>query len=158
MRRKDKEVTNKKIIESMILRSSICRIALSVDNHPYIVPVCFGYRDNILYFHSFREGKKLDILRKNNRVCVEFDIDHEIVTSDNPCNWAMRYRSVVGFGKASFIEEEDVKRRAIEIIMRHYSDSIVLPQGIGLNNLVLIKVDIESITGRISGYELGMKS
>ena len=158
MRRKDKEVTDKKIIESIILRSSVCRIALSLNDHPYIVPVCFGYRDNILYFHSSGEGRKLDILKKNNRVCVEFDIDHEVVTSGNPCDWTMRYRSAVCYGKVSFIEEEDGKRQALGIIMEHYSDSNVLPQGIKLNHLVLIKVDIESISGRISGYEIETKS
>lgn len=59
----------------------------------------------------------------------------------------MRYRCVVGFGKAYFIEEEEEKRRALGIITRHYSNSIALSQGIALNNLVVIKVYIENITG-----------
>lgn len=39
MRRHDKEITDKKEIESIINESNICRIALSENNSPYIVPV-----------------------------------------------------------------------------------------------------------------------
>ena len=82
MRRKEKEITDKTAIESIILRSSVCRLALSEDNHPYIVPLCFGYKDNTLYFHSALEGKKLDIMKNNNNVCFEFDIDYQIVEAE----------------------------------------------------------------------------
>jgi len=79
MRKKEKEITDKTEIESIILRSSVCRLALSEDNQPYIIPLCFGYEENTLYFHSALEGKKLGILRSNNKVCFEFDSDHRIV-------------------------------------------------------------------------------
>ena len=56
MRRKEKEITDKTAMESIILKSSVCRLALSEENRPYIVPLCFGYEDDTLYFHSAREG------------------------------------------------------------------------------------------------------
>ncbi len=152
MRRKDKEVTDKGVIESIIQRSSVCRLALSDDNHPYVIPVCFGYSDHALYFHSAPEGKKIDILKKNNAVCFEFDIDHEIVAADHPCNWTMKYRSVVGFGKASIIEGAREKRDALAIIMRQYSDKSVLDRETNVDHLVVFKVNIGSITGRVSVY------
>jgi nitroimidazol reductase NimA-like FMN-containing flavoprotein (pyridoxamine 5'-phosphate oxidase superfamily) len=61
MRRKEKEITDKAVIESIILSSSVCRLALSEDNQPYIIPLCFGYEENTLYFHSAPEGKKLGL-------------------------------------------------------------------------------------------------
>lgn len=152
MRRKEKEITDRTFIESIILRSSVCRIALSEDNRPYIIPLCFGYKDNTLYFHSAREGKKLDILRKNNNVCFEFDIDHEIMEAKNACEWGMKYRSVIGFGKASVIDDPESKRRTFDIIMQHYSGrSFTYPEA-ALKDTVIIKVEIESMTGKKSGY------
>ncbi|MCG2777827.1 MAG: pyridoxamine 5'-phosphate oxidase family protein, partial [Desulfobacterales bacterium] len=127
MRRKEKEITDKTAMESIILRSSVCRLALSEENRPYIVPLCFGYEDDTLYFHSAREGRKLDILRKNNKVCCEFDIDNEIVEADDACGWSMKYQSVIGAGKGSIIDDIESKRKALNIIMQHYSRNSCLP-------------------------------
>jgi hypothetical protein len=82
MRRKDKEISDIALIEDIITKARVCRLALYDNARPYIVPLCFGYKDNILYFHSAPEGKKLSLLRNNNRVCFEFDTDHELVTGE----------------------------------------------------------------------------
>lgn len=152
MRRKEKEITDRAVIESIVLRSSVCRLALSEDNRPYIVPLCFGYKDNTLYFHSARKGKKLDILRKNNNVCFEFDIDHKIVEAEKACKWGMKYQSVIGYGNASVITDPKSKRRAFNIIMQHYSGRSFTYAEAALKDTVIIKVEIESMRGKKSGY------
>jgi uncharacterized protein len=152
MRRKEKEITDKTAIESIILRSSVCRLALSEDNHPYIIPLCFGYKDNTLYFHSALEGKKLDILRSNNEVCFEFDSDHRIVEAHDACGWSMNYRSVIGFGKASFINDPKERAKAMNAIIHHYTGKPLPYSEATLKDTVLMKVEIESITGKESGY------
>lgn len=152
MRRKEKEITDKTAMESIILKSSVCRLAMSEENRPYIVPLCFGYVDDTLYFHSAREGRKLDILRKNNKVCFEFDIEHEIVEADDACTWTMKYQSVIGVGKGSIIEDLESKRKALDIIMQHYSrNSYEYPDKL-VKKIVIIKVEIKHMTGKKSGY------
>ncbi len=152
MRRKDKEITDKSVIESIILRSSVCRLALSENDHPYIIPLCFGYEDNTLYFHSAPQGRKLDILKKNNTVCFEFDIDHRIVEAHDACGWSMDYRSVIGFGKASIINDPKERAKAMNAIIQHYTGKPLPYSEATLKNTVLMKVEIESITGKESGY------
>ncbi len=148
MRRADKEITSKAAIEEIISRSLVCRLALADENRPYIVPLCFGYKDNSLYFHSAVQGKKIDIIKKNNRVCFEFDIDYEVIKADKACEWGMQYKSVVGFGQASFLEDSESKRRALDIIMTQYSgESSPYPET-KLKHTVIIKVDIEQMTGK----------
>jgi uncharacterized protein len=152
MRRKEKEITDKAVIESIILSASVCRLALSEDNHPYIIPLCFGYEDNALYVHSAPHGKKLDMLRINNAVCFEFDIDHRIVEAHDACGWSMNYRSVIGFGKASIVNDPEERAKAITTIIRHYTGRPLPYSEAKLKNTVIIKVEIESITGKESGY------
>ena len=65
MRRKDREINDKFAIESIIRKASVCRLAMVDGNRPYIVPLCFGYQGDALYFHSANVGKKLD--RANKR-------------------------------------------------------------------------------------------
>jgi nitroimidazol reductase NimA-like FMN-containing flavoprotein (pyridoxamine 5'-phosphate oxidase superfamily) len=152
MRRRDREITDKAAIESIIRRSLVCRLGLSKGDQPYVVPLCFGYEDGTLYFHCAREGMKVDILRANDAVCVEFDIDQELVRGNEACGCAMRYRSAIAFGRASFVEGADAKRKALDVLMRQYSDESHEYSDEALAKVTLVKVDIESMTGKQSGY------
>ena len=150
MRRKDKEITDTATIEEILSKGSVCRLALCQDNRPYVVPLCFGYKDNALYFHCAGQGKKLDILRNNNNVCFEIDIDCEITETDQACDWSIKYKSVIGFGKAVFIEDVDLKRKALDVILQQYSEGTFDYPANAVKNIVVLKVDIESMTGKQS--------
>jgi nitroimidazol reductase NimA-like FMN-containing flavoprotein (pyridoxamine 5'-phosphate oxidase superfamily) len=152
MRRKEQEITDRAAIKSIIAKSTVCRLALSEDDRPYIVPLCFGYEDNALYFHTAREGKKIDILKKNNRVCFEVDCDHELVTNETACKWSMKYRSVVGSGEASLIDDPEAKRKALDSIMQHYGGRPSDYSAAATDKMLIIKVEIESMTGKYSGW------
>ena len=68
MRRTDKEITDRKQINSILDEAVVLHLALVDGEWPYLVPVNFGYRDKAIYIHCAREGKKLDLARKNDRV------------------------------------------------------------------------------------------
>jgi len=150
MRRKEKEITDKSEMESIISSATVCRLAMVDDGLPYLVPICFGYRDSTLYFHSALKGRKIDILKNNNRVCFEVDIDSEIVKGEKACDWGMRFRSVIGFGTASFVTDPDEKRQALDVIMSHYSEpgDTFRYADAKLKTTAIIKVDVEQMTGK----------
>lgn len=125
MRRKDREIKDSGSIESIIERCDVCRIALSDGNTPYIVTMNFGYVSGPpakLYFHCAREGRKTDMIRKNNYACFEMDTDHELLHGEQACDFTMHYSSVVGYGHIEIIEENDNKEKGLDAIMTHYSD------------------------------------
>ena len=150
MRRSDKEITDRKAIEDIILRSKVCKLAMCEENRPYIVPLCFGFKNNTLYFHSAPKGKKIEILKKNPNVCFEFEIFTQIIKSAKACKWGMRYKSVIGFGKAGFITDDDLKRQAFDIIMNQYADGSFIYEDALLKSVVVINVGIQSMTGKQS--------
>jgi hypothetical protein len=151
MRRKDKEIKDIAAIEDILSKALVCRLGLCENNQPYVVPLCFGYKDNTLYLHCAGQGKKLDIIRKNNNVCFELDIDLELVKDEQPCNWGMKYKSIVGFGKAIFIEDADLKCKALNIIMQHFSGKAFEYPEQAVKNTTIIKVEIENMTGKQAG-------
>lgn len=153
MRRQEKEIIEKGQIEAVIHNSLICRIGLSDNNIPYIVPLCFGYRDNTIYLHSSLKGKKINILKTNQNVCFEFDTNVEIVKAEDACKWGMRYRSVIGFGKASFLEDPQYKREALNIIMDQYAGKAFQFPDSAVKGTAVIKIEIASITGKQSGFK-----
>jgi uncharacterized protein len=153
LRRHDRQINNKVEIEAIIEQAQVCRIGLSENNTAYVIPVNFGYSPGCLYFHCAREGKKLDILRKNKAICFEMDIDHQMIkNTNNPCAWAFKYRSVIGFGKAFFVEDFQEKSKALNLITQHYGGSWYDFSEKEMEKVVIIKIEINGITGKKAGY------
>ncbi len=151
MRRKEKEISDRSGIEAVIKKSRVCKLGMVDGNTPYIVPLCFGYQNNTLYFHSALKGRKIDCLRSNPNVCFEFDLIAEPQKSEEACSWGMKYQSVIGFGKAEFLEKLEEKRRALDVIMSQYSDKqFEFPEN-SVKATAVFKVEIENMTGKQSG-------
>lgn len=156
MRRADKEINDKNVIEAILQDSDYCVISISDNNSPYMVPMNFGFRDNNLYLHSSSQGRKIEILKVNNKVSFGVEIKTELVRSEKACNWGMKYMSVIGFGFAYFIENRIKKIEALDIIMDKYSnkdsENSFQYSETALDQIVVIKVEITKLTCKISGY------
>lgn len=152
MRRKDREITDIKEIESIIQNSDVCRIAFANDNYPYLVTLNFGYRPGYpgkLYFHCSGEGKKIVMLEKNNYVCFELDSAHRLYDGPTGCDFGMSFQSVVGYGHITVITDDEEKKEGLNIIMEHYTgqkDFFYKP-GV-FNRTYVLRLDITEITGK----------
>jgi uncharacterized protein len=152
MRRKDKQISDQSILEEIIRTAQVCRVGFSDSGQPYIVPMSFGYQDNVLYFHCAPEGRKLECIRKNPKVCFEFDEDVVPVVHEKVCRWSMKYKSIIGYGRVEFVENTEDKRYALEIIMRQYSrDKYDFPPP-EIERLTVFKIMIDEMSGKQSGY------
>jgi nitroimidazol reductase NimA-like FMN-containing flavoprotein (pyridoxamine 5'-phosphate oxidase superfamily) len=85
MRRKELEITDPSKIESIIKQGQVCRIAFHDDKFPYILPVCYGFLPGYIFFHSAPEGKKIVLIKKNPKVCFEFETETRIINSEKVC-------------------------------------------------------------------------
>ena len=123
MRRKDREITDFDEMMKIIAKCDTCRLAMFDDEFPYIIPLNFGTDiENgqlYLYFHSAKEGTKLDLIRKNNKVTFEMDCEHNIIMYDERMSCTMGYESIIGHGIVEFVEDKN-KIAALKILMRHY--------------------------------------
>jgi len=152
MRRNDKEITAQQLIDEIMKKAQVCRLAVSYKDMPYIIPMNFGYADRVLYFHSAHEGLKLLILRENPQACFEVEIETKLVPGKQACDWTMRYQSVVGFGEVEFIDDLVGKREGMKIIMQQYSNEKTLPTDDVLAGVTLFKLKVNTMTGKQSGY------
>ncbi len=152
MRRKEKEIKEPAAIEAIIQKATVCRLGLSEGQFPYVVPMCFGYQNSVVYLHGALQGRKIDIIKQNPNVCVEFESHAEIVKAERPCNWSMRYQSVIGFGKAELLQDLAEKRKALNVIMRQYYDRPFCFEDDYLKSAAVIRVEINCMTGKQSGF------
>lgn len=151
MIRKDKEICDPNEMAAVIGRATYCHLALSDGGQPYGVPLCFGFRDGVLYLHSGSKGRKLSIIEKNPNVCVTFVSGATAKPGSSPCNWSMTYESVIGFGEAEILKDPAEKRAALDVITAQYDPEW---RGTGdfpdaeLKATAVIRVRLTSITGK----------
>lgn len=152
MRREDHEITDPKIITEVLATAHVCRLAMVADGEPYLVPLNFGFRDNTLYFHSAAAGRKIDALRANNRVCFEVESPHEIVRHDQSCDWGVKVRSVIGYGRVEFVTDLEEKRRALDVLMAQHGKTDTNdydPRQV--EAVTVLRLPIESLAGKQLG-------
>ena len=122
MRRRDREITDINAILDFVSECRVCRLAMADGGVPYIVPLNYGYEyaDGALtfYFHSAKEGRKLEILKKRPRACIELDGRGALVEAESPCSYGYTFASVIGTGDVEFIEATEEKLYALNRIMK----------------------------------------
>lgn len=152
MRRNDKKITREDIIREILDDAKVCRLALSVDNVPYIVPVNYAYQNNCIYIHSALEGKKIEYLKKNNLVCFEIEDESTVIPGEKACDWSVRYRSLIGYGHAHVIESREEKIEGMNIFMSKFAqtDNHIYDES-HFNHMVILRIDITHISGKQSG-------
>ena len=148
MRRNEREIKDRKEIDDIIKRCRVCRLAMCDDGQPYIVPLNFGYDGGFLYFHAAPEGRKIDIIKRNNRVGFEVDILNDIVTAEQACKWGAKYESVMGSGTAEIVDDLEAKKEALEWIMRQYGNGAWDFKEEILKKTLVLRVQILEISGK----------
>jgi uncharacterized protein len=153
MRRSDKEIINREIIEQILEKAEFIRLAMVDGGEPYLVAMNFVYMNGFLYMHSAKQGRKIDVLTKNNKVAFQTDTGVELVLLDEACNCTTRYMSVFGTGSAFLIDEKEEKTMVLNAIMTKHTGrtDFVYPEKV-FERTLIIKVVIDSMTGKKSGY------
>ena len=148
MRRSDRAITDRQELESVLREAAVCRMGLCDEGKPYVVPMNYGYRDGSVFLHSATEGRKIEILRRNPNVCLEFEKDVELVPAEAACSFSMKYRSVIASGKAVFLEGTEEKSFGLNAIMLQYTgrEFVFPPQA--LEKIVVLRVDLEECSGK----------
>ena len=151
MRRGDKEITDLSAMEKVISQAQVCRVAFSDGKQPYVVPLCFGYTSGFFYFHSANLGLKIAFIQKNPLVCLELEIGLELVPAKEPCDWGMRFQSIIAMGTARLVTDLETKRQALDLIMSRYTDTWGNYPENALKKTAIIEMKITQMTGKQSG-------
>jgi uncharacterized protein len=150
-----KIITLQREIDEIIGKCQVCYVGMCGDDDmPYVVPFNFGYKDGVIYLHSAQEGMKIDILKKNPKVCVVFSTDHKLhhQSEQVACSYSMHYRSVQAFGEVEFINDIEQKVEILNIVMANYTDREFSYNAPSLREVCTYKVNVNRFSGKIFGY------
>lgn len=121
MRRKDREVTNPERIDEIIRSASVLHLGLFDEEGVYIVPVNFGFEhigeERIFYFHSAKQGRKVNALESGGEVTFELESVGDVSINKLACSGTQYYSSVMGKGSVRGLTEAKEKQRALEMLL-----------------------------------------
>lgn len=141
-------------IDAVIRSCTLCYVGM-VDSEgvPYVLPMNFGYEDEVIYLHSAQEGLALTILAQNPNLCITFCTDPKLVWQNEEvaCSYRMRSNSVICHGRVTFEEEDEAKVSALNIIMRQYSDREFSYSAPSVKNVKIWKVAIDKLSAKEFG-------
>lgn len=150
MRRTDR---NLKDFQNILQQLNVCdvlHIGLNDDTYPYIVPVSFGIgvenNHAVVYFHSYNEGHKVDLIKKDPHVFIQAEIlysYYDLPETAVSCS----YGSIMAKGIVEEVPEEDL-HYAMDLILTHcgyegysYSDDL-------FNSINMYKVVLHDLTAQ----------
>jgi len=147
LRRKDRGITELEAWELLERGEYGVLSTISADGAPYGVPLSYCVIDHRIYFHSAREGHKLENIAADNRLsfCVVG------ATQVLPEKFSTRYESVIVFGRAAEVSDME-KQRALEGLVAKYSSGFLEA---GLKYIAtdsqrtrVFRIDIETVSGK----------
>ncbi len=150
LRREDREITDKTLVEKILRRAEVGRLGLAVDNLPYVVPLNYVYHNGAIYFHCADEGRKLDMLKANPQVCFEVDEHYGTIHSNKPEPHSTHYASVIVFGRARLLDDTAQKFDTLQALLdkyapgRHYRPM----RPAEAKGITVVEINIETMTGK----------
>jgi nitroimidazol reductase NimA-like FMN-containing flavoprotein (pyridoxamine 5'-phosphate oxidase superfamily) len=90
-------------IETVLQVEVVARIGCHAEDTTYVVPITYAYDGEYVYGHT-KEGMKIDMMRKNPKVCFEVD------TMENMSNW----RSVIAWGTFEELKEPKERKKGMQ--------------------------------------------
>lgn len=111
MLRFEREVLDTHLINEMLKHFNYVCVGINdEDGYPYVVPLNFGYeiKDEklFIYTHMAKRGKKLELLRKNPKVCATFSMFNDFPDKKYKGHYH-DYRSVITKGYMRLIDGND---------------------------------------------------
>lgn len=148
------ELTDRAAIDDVITRCPYCMLGLTdEEGKPYVVPMNFAWENGHAYLHSGAEGMKTRLLEQGPVACLTFCDGAELVWMhrEMACSYSMKSRSVLVRGKVSAITDPDEKRRALMLMMRHFTTEPLRMSEAAVRGVRVWHIDAEEITARSFG-------
>ena len=153
IRRKEKEIKDKNEMLAILEEAKYVVVAMCADNEPYLATLSHGYdrERNCIFFHCAKEGKKVDILNKQNKVWGQALVDKGYVQGS--CDHL--YATTQFMGEVTFVEDADEKKHALEVMINALEDD---PQKLldeqvtekSIAGVQIGRIDIEYMSGKRS--------
>ena len=118
-RKKERGTHDAAVIHSILDEGLLCHVGFSVDGSTFVVPMAYARIGDTLYLHGATGNRMLRHLAQGADVCVTVTLLDALVLARSAFHHSMNYRSVMLFGTARRVEDDDEKRLATVALLDH---------------------------------------
>lgn len=122
------------------------------DQYPYVIPLCYTYHNNSVYFHARKKGQKLNYIKNNNRVCFQVDKVKTLKTASSPCDYSLKYTSVIIYGQAEEVHDFNEKAEVLDLLTAAFSDGQPTApiEKHRIDNVAVIKIGVDNMQVKVN--------
>ena len=139
-------------IHAILDEALICHVGFVVEGNPVVIPTIHWRDGDTLYFHGSAASRMLRSLRDGVDACVTVTLLDGLVLARSAFHHSMNYRSVVVFGKAREVGEDE-KVRALETLVEHVvrgrSQEVRAPNPRELRQTLVLALPIDEASAKI---------
>ncbi len=131
----------------------ICHIGFVIDDQPFVIPTCYGRKEDKIYFHGSVGSRMLMHIKKDSGICLTVTNVDGIVLARSAFHHSINYRSVVIIGKAEEINKPDEKAETLKVITDHIIsgrwDDVRKPNEKELKQTSVFSIKIDQASAKI---------
>jgi hypothetical protein len=156
LRRDERGVHDDGWIKALLLRGAYGTLATAAGEQPFLNAHNYVYDEagHCIYFHRAPTGRTSANLEHNPRVCYQVVEMGRMYVNSEPLNFSVEYRSVIVFGTAHRVGEEEASR-ALRLLLVKYAPHLEFgvdypASAAQCPSAAVYRVDIESWSGKMN--------
>jgi len=152
MRRADREVNDFNEILGIMRGCDSLFLSLMDGEYPYVIPMNFGFEEENgkvrIYLHGAKDGKKLELIAKDDHVAFAMSRAHNLIPGNVPCATSFQYESVCGRGKISMVQGEEACHALSVIVAQYDHEQVHTFDERHVKAVSVMRIDVEQLTGK----------
>ena len=147
----------KETIYQILDSSALAHVAYVIDNTPFCTPTTHWREGNTLYWHGSSASRMIKELKQGVDVCVTVSHLDGFVLARSAFHHSLNYRSVMCFGKAALVSNDEEKYRALNNMIERFfpkrTDEIrkVTQKELKATSVIKMEIDVAAAKMRASG-------
>ncbi|MGI8654268.1 MAG: pyridoxamine 5'-phosphate oxidase family protein [Pyrinomonadaceae bacterium] len=141
------------IIYGILDEGIIAHVGFAADGQTFVIPTGYARRGDKLLIHGSSISRMMRALSKEIEVCVTVTLIDGLVLARSAFHHSMNYRSVVVFGAAKLINDENEKLEALRLftehIIPHRWREVRLPTANELKATTVLALPLEEASAKI---------
>ncbi len=146
-------IFERETIYKILDEAFICHVGFIVNNQPFVIPTSFARIDDRLMIHGSAASRMMRNLSEEIDVCVTVTLVDGLVLARSAFHHSMNYRSVVVFGKAKIISDEQEKYAALKAFTEHIIQNrwseIRPPSALELKATTVLSIPLNEASAKI---------
>ena len=152
-RKKERGTYDRSVVHAVLDEGLLCHVGFSLDGSPFVMPMAYARVAENLYLHGATGNRMLRHLADGAEVCITVTLLDALVLARSAFHHSMNFRSVVLFGTARPVADDDEKYRAMLALVEHLapgrSAHTRLPTAEELRATRMVRVPIEEGSAKV---------